>query len=268
MSGSRLALFAGSGDLPLEFLKSASRRGEKVITFALSGITQPAVEEISYRTFWIKPFKLGDFLKKLASSQVREIVFLGKVEHRVALSLSGLDLKALKFLFSLKDRKPETIIRGIFSEVERLGVKVVDPTPYLSHLLVPSGTVMGKVPSEALLEELSSGMEITRKIASLDIGQTVVIKDGGVVAVEAVEGTDECIRRGAKLAGKGFIVCKAARESQDMRVDVPTVGIETVRLIKSLGGKALAIDSEKTYLLNREEVENFCKKKNFTLLSL
>jgi len=268
MSESRLALFAGSGELPLEFLKSASRKGKRVVTFSLTGITSPKVEEISYKTFWIKPFKLGDFLKKLSSSNVEEIVFLGKVEHRVALSLTGLDLKAVKFLFSLKDRKPETIIKGIFSEVERLGIKVIDPIPYLSHLLVPAGTVIGEAPSKEFLNELSAGMEVTRTIASLDIGQTVVIKDGGVVAVEAVEGTDECIKRGAELAGKGFIVCKAARKSQDMRIDVPTVGLETVKLIKSLGGKALVIDSGKTYLLNRQEVENFCRENKFSLVSL
>jgi len=268
MPESRLALLAGWGELPLEFLKSAGERGEDVITFALEGITSPAVEEFSLQTFWIKPFKLGEFLKKLSSSGADRIVFLGKIEHRVALSLTGLDLKAVKFLFSLKDRKPETIIRGIISEVEALGVKVIDPTPYLSHLLLPAWTVIGRKPGRELLSELTFGMEIARSVASLDIGQTVVVKNRGVVAVEAVEGTDACIRRGAELSGKGFIVCKAARKSQDMRIDVPTVGIETVRLIGSLGGRALAIDSEKTFLLNRKEVERFCRETGFSVVSL
>lgn len=268
MPGSRLALLAGWGELPLEFLKSARERGEEVITFALKGITSPAVEELSCETLWIKPFKLGEFLKKLSSSGADRIVFLGKIEHRVALSLTGLDLKAVKFLFSLKDRKPETIIKGIFSEVEALGVEVIDPTPYLSHLLLPAGTVIGREPEGELLKELTFGMEIARSVASLDIGQTVVVKNRSVVAVEAVEGTDACIRRGAELSGGGFVVCKAARKSQDMRVDVPTVGIETVKLIKSLGGRALAIDAGRTYLLNKREIEGFCRKEGFTVISL
>jgi DUF1009 family protein len=262
-----VALLAGSGELPLEFLKSAKRKGREVITFALKGITSPEVEELSARTVWIEPFKLGKFLKELSRSSAREIAFLGKLEHRNALSLKGLDLKAITFLMGLKDRKPESIIKGIFKEVESLGVKVIDPTPYLSHLLLPKGTVLGKRPSEALLQELTEGMEVAKKIASLDVGQTVVLKEGSVVAVEAVEGTDACIKRGASLAGEGFVVCKAARREQDMRVDVPTVGIETVKLIHSLGGKALAIEGEKTYLLNRSEVENFCRSRDFLLIS-
>jgi len=263
-----LALLAGSGELPLEFLKSAKRKGREVITFALKGITSPEVEELSAKTVWIEPFKLGKFLKELGRSSAREIAFLGKLEHRNALSLKGLDLKAITFLMGLRDRKPESIIKGIFKEVESLGIKVIDPTPYLSHLLLPKGRVVGKRPDEELLQELTEGLEVARKIASLDVGQTVVLKDGTVVAVEAVEGTDACIERGASLAGEGFVVCKAARREQDMRVDVPTVGLETVRLIHSLGGRALAIEGGKTYLLNGEEVERFCRSTGFTLAVL
>jgi len=263
-----LALFAGKGELPLEFLKSAKRKGRKVITFALKGITPLQVEELSARTVWIEPFKLGKFLKELEKSAVREIAFLGKLEHRNALSLKGLDLKAVTFLVGLKDRKPETIIRGVFEEVANLGIKVIDPTPYLAHLLLPKGKVFGKEPDEALLRELSAGMEVARKIASLDIGQTVVLKEGTVVAVEAVEGTDSCIERGASLAGKGFVVCKAARKEQDMRIDVPTVGLNTVKLIRRSGGRALAIEAEKTFLLNGDEIEEFCRREKFTLIAL
>ncbi len=267
MPESRLGLFAGWGELPLEFLKSAKERGVEVVTFALKGITCPAVEELSTKTYWIKPFKLGEFLKRVKSSRIKEIAFLGKVDHRAALSLTGLDLKGIRFLLSLKDRAPETIIKGIFSEVEALGVKVIDPTPYLSHLLLPPGQVIGKLPPKEVFKDLELGMEVARKVASLDVGQTVVVKSTVVVAVEAVEGTDACIKRGANLSGGGFVVCKAARKRQDMRIDVPTVGIGTIKLIKDLGGKALAVEGKKTYLLNKEEIEDFCKRTGFTVIS-
>jgi len=264
----RVALLAGGGELPIEFLKSAGERGINVTTFALEGITSPAVEELSSKTVWIKPFKLGRFLKELKGSGAEEIAFLGKIEHGAAFSLKGLDVKAVSFLLSLKDKRPETIIKGIFKEVEALGVRVIDPTPYLSHLLLPKGAVLGREPGEELLNHLKAGMEVAKRIATLDIGQTVVLKDGTVVAVEAVEGTDECIKRGAELSGKGFIVCKAARREQDMRVDVPTVGLGTVNLISSLGGRALAVEAEKTYLLNRREIEEVCRRKGFTVVAL
>jgi len=256
-----LALLAGRGELPLEFLKNAASKGREVITFALKGITSPEVEKLSARTVWIEPFKLGKFLKELQKSTAKEIAFLGKLEHRNALSIKGLDLKAITFLVGLQDRKPETVIRGIFKEVEKLGVKVIDPTPYLSHLILPSGTFLGPPPPKEVAEEMRKGLETAKAIASLDVGQTVVIKEGTVVAVEAVEGTDACIERGASLGGKGFLVCKAARKEQDMKVDVPTVGIETVKLVASLGGAGIAVEGEKTFILNKEEVEKLCRER-------
>jgi DUF1009 family protein len=268
MSKGKLGLFAGWGELPLEFLKSARERGQQVVTFALEGITNPLVAQLSTETVWIKPFKLGKFLSSLKEKGVGEIAFLGKIEHKRALSLRGLDFKAVKFLFSLKDRKPETIIRGIFREVESLGIRVIDPTPYLSHLLLEEGEVIGRPVDEELLGELQYGMKVARTLATLDAGQTVVVKGGAVVALEGLEGTDKCIERGAELGGRGFVVCKGARANQDMRVDVPTVGLRTINLIYSLGGRALAIDSKKTYLLNREEVEKFCIEQNFSVVGL
>ncbi|WP_457754904.1 LpxI family protein [Thermovibrio ammonificans] len=255
MQESRIGLLAGAGKLPVEFLKSARERGEAVITFALEGITNPEVEELSDEVVWIKPFKLGKFFKEVERRRPAKFFLLGKVEHKAAVDLKGLDLKAISFLMKLKDRKPQTIIIGIIEELEKRGVKVANPESYLKRLLLTKGEVIGKPPSEEVLEDLKFGMEIAKEIASLDIGQTVVVKNKTVIAVEGIEGTDECIKRGAALAGKGFVVCKAARREQDMRVDVPTVGIKTVELIETLGGKGLAVEAGKTYLLDRERVE-------------
>ncbi len=268
MRGTKVGLLAGKGELPLEFLKSAFKRKVQVITFALEGITSKEVEGLSFKTFWIKPFKLGTFFKKLKESKVRELYFLGKIEHSNALSLKMLDLKATSFLLKLPDRKPETIIKGIIKEVESMGIRVPSPTPYLSHLLLPKGTSLGSKVSRELLKDANLGISVAKSVASLDVGQTVVVKSGAVIAVEAIEGTDECIKRGARLAGKGFIVCKAGREKQDMRIDVPTVGLNTVELIYSLGGRALVVEAGKTFVLNKEKIEGFSKEKNFTLLAL
>ncbi|MEO2069571.1 MAG: UDP-2,3-diacylglucosamine diphosphatase LpxI [Desulfurobacteriaceae bacterium] len=263
----KLGLLAGSGELPLEFLKSAKSKGHEAITFALAGITSPEVERLSYKVIWIKPFKLGKFLKELSKEKVEEIAILGKVEHKNALSITGLDLKGISFLFSLKEKKPETILRGIIKEIEKEGVKVIDPTPYLSHLLCEKGVIFGKL-TQDLAEEAEFGMKVAKEIASLDIGQTVVIKDKAVIAVEGVEGTDKCIERGAELAGKDFIVCKAARKKQDMRIDVPTVGEKTVELVGKLGGKAIFFEAGKTYFLNKEKIKILAKKYNLVIASV
>jgi len=263
----RLGLLAGKGSLPLEFLKSAEAEGYETVTFALEGITDREVEDLSGKVFWIKPFKLGTFLKLLKREKLPQIAILGKVEHRVALSFSGFDLKAITFILSLKDRRPETIIKGIISEIEKAGTSVVDPTPFLSHLLTEPGVMAGKL-TFYVQKDVELGMKVAKELASLDVGQTVVVKDGTVVAVEGIEGTDECIKRGASLAGKGFTVCKAARKSQDMRVDVPTLGIDTVKLVASLGGKTIAFESRKTFLLDREQVVKFAEERGINIVSV
>jgi DUF1009 family protein len=261
-----LGLLAGSGELPFEFLKKAKEKGEDVIVFALENITESRISEVS-QTIWVKPFKFGKFLKDVKKSGISRMAILGKIEHKNAVLLKGLDVKALSVLLSLKDRKPETIIMKLIDELKKIGVEVIDPTSYLSHLLHPEGVIEGKV-SKEIKEEAEFGMRIAKEVASLDIGQTVVVKDKTIIAVEGIEGTNSCIERGAKLAGKGFIVCKAARKNQDMRIDVPTVGPETVELIGKLGGKALVIEANKTFILNMEETKNRAKRLKVALIAL
>jgi DUF1009 family protein len=256
MRESRVGLLAGSGQLPLEFLKSAKEKGVKVVSFALKGITDPEIEKYSESVFWIKPFKLKAFFNGVKESGVKELYLLGKVEHKKAIDLTGLDLKAIQFLFRLKNRKPETIILAIIDELKKVGVEVPNPESFLEHLKLRKGEQLGKGRlSRETLEDLEFGMKVAKEIASLDVGQTVIIKNKTVIAVEAIEGTDECIKRGAALAGEGFVVCKAARKNQDMRVDVPTVGINTVKLVEELGGKAIAVEAERTFVLNKDRIK-------------
>ena len=266
MSG-KIALLAGGGSLPLEFLRFAVLRVREVVTFAIKGLTEPQVEEFSSKLYWIEGINLGEFLRLLGREQPEGIAMLGRVNHRLAFTKDALDKTALSFLASLKDAKPETILRGIAVEVEKLGVKVIDPTPYLSHLLPGRGVLAGKL-TENLSRDIELGMRVAREIASMDIGQTVVVKAGAVIAVEGVEGTDECIKRGAHLAGPGFTVCKSARKHQDMRFDVPTVGAETVALTAQLGGTAVAFDAQRTFFLDRESALSLAEEKGLTIVAV
>ncbi|WP_457567237.1 LpxI family protein [Desulfurobacterium sp.] len=252
----KIGLLAGSGSLPLEFLRSASERGAETVLFAIKGITDAGVFSYADRVYEIEPFKLGRFLSLVKKERPDRMAILGKVEHSEALSLKNLDFKAVTFLFSLRDRRAEAIIKGVIKEIEKLGVEVIDPTPFLAHLLPEKGVLAGKLDKQ-LERDVEFGFRIAKEIASLDVGQTVVVKNGVVVAVEGIEGTDKCIERAARLAGRGFVVCKAARKSQDMRVDVPTVGLSTVEKISSLGGRALCVEAGKTFILDREK---FLKK--------
>ncbi len=260
-----IGLLAGSGKLPHEFLRSARGKGEDVIVFALESITDEDIERTS-QTVWIKPFKFGKFLKEVEKSGISKMAILGKIEHKNALSLKGLDIKAISVLSTLKDRRPETIIRRLILELKKIGVDVIDPTPYLSHLLCSRGVIAGEL-SEDVREEVEFGMRIAKEIASLDIGQTIVTKNKTVVAVEGVEGTNSCIERGARLAGKGFIVCKAARKNQDMRIDVPTIGPETVELIGKFKGKALVFESRKTFVISKEKLKKLARRYKVSVIA-
>ena len=268
MQESRVGLLAGAGELPLEFLKSAREKGIRVTTFGITGITDKKVEELSEKVIWIKPIKLGKFLKELKRSRVREIAVLGKVEHREALKLRNLDITAFKLIATLKDLKPESLIKGVFREIEKIGVKVISPEPFLKHLLVPPGTLFGPQPDEETLKDMRLGMEVAKKIAALDIGQTIVIKQGTVVAVEGIEGTDRCIERGAELSSGGFVVCKAARPNQDMRIDVPTIGEKTVKLVKELGGRGIAVEGNRTFVVTPDKIGELCRRQKLPLLTL
>lgn len=267
MQEGRIGLLAGAGELPIEFLKSATRKGKPVVTFAIEGITEERVERFSERVVWIKPFKLGKFLKELKKNNIKELAVLGKVEHREAFKLRNLDLKAFKLIAELRDLKPESLIKGVFKEIEKSGVKVISPEEYLKHLLIPPGTLFGPQPDRETIEDMKFGMEVAKKIAEMDIGQTVVVKRGTVVAVEGTEGTDRCIERGAELSSGGFVVCKAARPNQDMRIDVPTVGEKTVELVKKLGGKGIAIEGNRTFVVTPEKIGELCRKQKLPLLS-
>ncbi len=249
-------LIAGAGELPLTFAKSAKEKKLPLKIFAIKHIADKSLEKFA-PVFWInfgEAQKLIDLMKK---ENIKDLVMLGKIEHySLIFSFYKLDKRAKQFFSNLKDKRAKSILEGVIRELEKEGFSFIDPTPFLSSLLVGEGVINSIKPDEKYLKDIEFGLKIAKEIADLDIGQTVVVKDGIVIAVEGIEGTDECIKRGGKLGGEGIIVCKAARKNQDMRYDVPVIGIQTLKSMKKAKAKLLAVEAGKTYLLDRE---NFIK---------
>ncbi len=262
-----VGLLAGSGKLPAEFLKSARSKGYQTVLFAIQGITDRDIYDLADKVYEIKPFKLGKFLSLLKKENLSKIAILGKVEHKEALSLKNLDFKAVTFMLKLKDKRAEGIIGGIIREIESVGVEVINPESFLYHLLPEKGVICGKINSE-IEKDIIFGFRIAKEIATLDVGQTVVVKNGIVIAVEGIEGTDKCIERAGNLTGGGFVVCKAARKNQDMRIDVPTVGINTLETIAKYKGKTLCIEAGKTYIPEMEKFKEVACKKGLTVIAV
>ena len=183
---------------------------------------------------------------------------LGRIQHySLIFSLHKLDKRAKEFLAKLKDKRAKTILEGVIKELEEEGFKALDPTPYLKNLLVEEGVINNIPLKDKFKADVEFGIKMAKEIAKLDIGQTVVVKDQIVVAVEGLEGTDKCIIRGGQLAGEETVVCKAARKNQDMRYDVPVIGLKTLDSMKKAKAKVLAVEAGKTYLLEKEK---FIKK--------
>ena len=242
-----IGLIAGRGRLPQIFKESAEKAGREVYSVGVKGITDFQVDEL------LPLGRVGKLVKLFKKKRVREVVMLGKFEHRLIYSgLLGFDLKALSILRRAKDRRPASLIRAFMEALEEEGFEFIDPTPYLKDLLAEEGVMGRKQPSEEAMEDGIFGFLIAKELAQLDVGQTIVVKDKAVVAVEAMEGTQETIRRGGKIGGKGIRIVKVARKNQDFRIDVPTVGMETLEVMKEVKADALFLESGKVYIVDKE----------------
>ncbi|NPA32070.1 MAG: LpxI family protein [Aquificae bacterium] len=242
----KLALIAGKGKLPEELLRSAKERGEEILTIGVERITD-------IKTDYVVPITgLGKLLRILEKERVKGIFLLGKFEHRLIYSdILRFDLTTLSFLRSLPDKRPQTLVRAFINLLKEKGYDFPDPRPYLSHILAGRGLLNRVEPSSDVLEDGLWGFRVAKEVAELDVGQTLVVKDKAVVAVEAMEGTQETITRAGKLCGD-FVVVKVARKSQDFRIDVPTVGPETLEVMRRSKAKALFLEAGKVYIVEKE----------------
>ena len=243
-----IGLIAGAGKLPEVFREEARRKGEEVFTIGVRGITEITVDEE------IPIGKVGRLVKILKRKGVRKLVVLGKFEQRLMYTyLFSFDISAVKILRKAKDRRPSNLIRAFMDLLEGEGFEFIDPRPFLESILAPEGVLGRRRPSEEAMEDGTFGFLVAKEIADLDVGQTVVVKDKAVVAVEAMEGTQETIRRAGRIAGKGIRVVKVARKEQDFRIDVPTVGTETLKVMKESGADALFLEAGKVYIVEKEK---------------
>lgn len=259
----KLCLVAGSGELPKVFFKKAKDMGLEVFVAGVKGITDIPADE------YFPLGKLGRLVKSLQSRNIKNIVLLGKFEHSLIFShLLTLDELALKVLHKAKDKKPHTIVKTLIEELESIGFQFPDPRPYLQELLAPAGKLTSFEPSEEAMEDGLWGFSIAKEIASLDIGQTIVVKGKAVVSVEAMEGTQKAIERAGELAGRGCRVIKTARKTQDYRIDVPTVGPKTVEAIRKIRGDTLFVEAGKVYILEKEKTVKLAERYGIAIYGL
>jgi UDP-2,3-diacylglucosamine hydrolase len=248
-------LIAGNGRFPFLVLEGARSQGIEMAVIALKEEASPELEKIAKRLHWVSIGELSKAIELMQSEGVKQAVMAGQVKHNKIFSSIRPDWKLAKLLFALPRKNTDSLIGAVAKVLEEEGIHLVDSTLFLKPLLPDAGVLTRRAPSAQEAADMEYGLGIARHIAAKDIGQTVVVSDSACVAVEAMEGTDETIARAARFAnGRPLVVVKVSKPRQDMRFDVPVVGLPTVESMKMAGATALAIDANRTLLFDREKL--------------
>ncbi|MHB8412847.1 MAG: LpxI family protein [Candidatus Acidiferrales bacterium] len=248
-------LIAGNGKFPFLVLEGARSRGIDMAVIAIREEASPELERVAPRLHWVSLGELSRTIELLHKEGVKQAVMAGQVKHNKIFSSIRPDWKLAKLLLSLPKKNTDSLIGAIAGLLEGEGIHLVDSTAFLAPLLPQEGMLTRRRPDDEESADIAYGREVAQRLAEVDLGQTVVIRDRACVAVEAMEGTDETIERAARLTqGKRLVVVKVSKPGQDMRFDVPVIGLRTIEVMKRSNATALAVDAGRTLLFDREKL--------------
>jgi len=248
-------LIAGNGRFPFLVLEGARSQGIEMAVIAIKEEADPDLESWAKSLHWVSLGELSKTIDLLHKEGVKQAVMAGQVKHAKIFSSIRPDWKLAKLLFALPRKNTDALIGAVAKVLEDEGIKLVDSTLFLKPLVPEVGVLTQRAPNEEEAADILYGLGVARQIAGMDIGQTVVISDKACIAVEAMEGTDETIERAARLAsGKRLVVVKVSKPKQDMRFDVPVVGLPTIQQMRACGATALAVDAGRTLFFDREKL--------------
>jgi hypothetical protein len=265
-----LGLIAGNRSLPLVFARQARTLGVKrIVAVAFEGETDPALAELVDEIVWLRVGQLSKLISTFTTHGVRQCVMAGQIAPSNLHTVRP-DLRAVALLLRLKEKNARTIFGAIADELKKDGVELVEATPWLAPLMPSRGFHLGPRLSGAQESDVEFGHRIAKEVSRLEIGQTVVVKNGTVLAVEGFEGTDKCLARGGELAGKkgGAVAVKVARVNHDMRFDIPCIGPQTLEACVDAGIGALALESGRTLLLERDTCERLAAKNRISVTAV
>lgn len=274
-----LGIIAGSGSFPLQAARNAKTKGAKVVSVGFEGITSPELSSLSDRHSWIGLGQLSKLLRFFRDEGVQGVMLAGTVEHGKALQTTEAikavaDLRTLKILFSIRRRNATSLLTAMIQEIEKEGMRVLPSFTYLENQLLKPGPAGSIKPSKDDLEDIATGYEAAKALSRLDIGLTVCVAGGVVLAVEAMEGTDACIARAGDLLAKrssrsgGFTIVKVARPNQDPRFDLPVIGPQTITTAHNAGARCLAAESGWTLMLEPEAAVSLADQHKISLYGI
>jgi DUF1009 family protein len=262
----KYGLIAGNGEFPFLVVEGARRQGQPLSVIAIKEETDPRIDEAADEVKWVNIGQLGKMIDFFKERGVEKAMMAGQVKHVQIFSGAIPDVRMLKMLWKLPKRNTDALIGGVADEMAKEGIELIDSTHFVGDHLAPTGVLTKRGPNEIERENIEYGLHIASEIARLDLGQTIVCRAKACVAIEAMEGTDATIERAGKLAKGKLTVVKVAKPHQDMRFDVPVVGVPTVEVMIAAGATCLSVTAGKTLIFNRDEMVGLADRNKIAII--
>jgi DUF1009 family protein len=262
----KYGLIAGNGQFPFLVIDGARRQGAELSVVAINEETDPRIDREASDVRWVGIGQLGRMISFFKDRGVERVMMAGQVKHVQIFSGAMPDMRMVKMLWNLPRRNTDALIGGIAAELAKDGIELIDSTFFVADHLAADGVMTKRRPSDLELENIEYGLQIAREIARLDLGQTIVVRGKACVAVEAMEGTDAAIKRAGELANGKLTVVKVAKPHQDMRFDVPVVGISTIETMIAAGATCLSISAGKTLIFDRQVMLALADRHNICVI--
>jgi len=264
-----IGLIAGNGHFPFLFAKAARDQGKRVVAAAIKGDTSFFLKCVVDQINWFGPGELKRLFSYFQVHGIQEVIMAGQVNpDRLFDQNVQMDDEFRRLFAALQDRRADTIFAAVAEKLRENGIELLDSTIFLKDFLAPNGTLTRRGPTTSELDDIAFGADIAKSMGALDVGQTVVIKDRAIVAIEAMEGTDRCIDRGGKIAREGAVVVKVSKPKQDSRFDVPVIGPKTILTMKRCRASCLAVESGKTLIIDQSKCVRLANKSRITLVGI
>lgn len=261
-------LIAGDGILPVRMAQYAKENGFDVVCISLANDNVRELKKYCSKVFSCHPGEVNKIEAILKEEQIKQMTFLGKVHKKVLLQLHRFDKRAIDLIKEASRLNDDQVMLMIVEELRKIGVEVLDQTIFIKNLMIPAGVLGKHKPTEAQMNDVNYGFWLAKEMGKLDVGQSVVIKDKMIMAVEAIEGTDVCIKRGAKLAKGNAVVVKVSKPKQDKRFDIPAIGMKTLRTMKHYHANLIAVEANETIIVDQEKVIKYADEHNIVIMAV
>ena len=265
----KIGLIAGNRKFPIVFSEAAKKNDYRIVAIAVKGDTSRQLKKSVDKIYWIGLGEFQRIFEILKEEGIKKVVMAGQISPYRLFSKEVINNPQInQLLASIKDKRADTIFAAIAQSLKEAGFELMDSTTFIAELMPKKGTLTKREPGFEEWEDIYFGFDLAKAIAFLDIGQAVAVKQKAIVAIEALEGTDNLIRRAGKIAGRGIVVVKVSKPKQDMRFDIPVVGLNTVKNLIKTGAGCLAIEADKTLFIDREQSVQLADKKGLSIIAV